>query len=162
MSKSGFTHYEDQTFDHGVWKDVCHWLYPRTLTALLNGQPTKMPKWMAARWKPFEHLSAKQKCLWTQTTNCQFFAFATRQGLAKLRMIFCLLPERFDFAAVGASPSHKLASMSFEQQAIHSQKRLLNANRPGCQSDQKGGKMSQIWKVKIRCSCRSRARTKRA
>ena len=36
---------------------------PRTLTALLNGQPTKMPKWMAARWKPFEHLSAKQKCL---------------------------------------------------------------------------------------------------
>ena len=90
MSKSGFTHCEDQTFDHGVWKDVCQRLYPRTLTALLNGQPTKMPKWMAARWKTFEFI-CQTKVPWTQKTNCQILAFATPQGLAKVKNDFLLV-----------------------------------------------------------------------
>jgi len=57
------THTGSAAFIQADWVDLCHRLYPKTLTTLLNSQPTKMPKWMAKRWQPFQRLSAARKHL---------------------------------------------------------------------------------------------------
>lgn len=57
------THTGSAAFVQADWVDLCHRLYPKTLTTLLNSQPTKMPKWMAKRWQPFQRLSAARKRL---------------------------------------------------------------------------------------------------
>ena len=57
------THTSSAVFVQADGVDLCHRLYPKTLTALLNSQPRKLPKWMAKRWRPFQCLSAACKCL---------------------------------------------------------------------------------------------------
>ena len=57
------THTGSAAFVQADWVDLCHRLYPKTLMTLLNSRPTKMPKWIAKRWRPFQRLSAACKRL---------------------------------------------------------------------------------------------------
>ena len=54
---------EARKFVLSEWVAVCQRLFPRTLTALLNGKQPKCPVWLLQRWQPFAELPVQEQSL---------------------------------------------------------------------------------------------------
>ena len=114
------------TFDQEAWEKCARKTFPRTLTALLNGQPLALPRQLRAPWEAFARLDIGRRLARSKNKDkCSHIGSSLAEPvLSQVRRCgcsrhLCLRSGRQRCGACGASSRRKCAGEGEQQRAAH-------------------------------------------